>query len=558
MKSSPFLLAAACVLTACSAPANSAPAAAASAPAYPISAIVQADLREQPVAGAPLGEVVAAARLAYFDDTPPLRLARDARPAGSPPVIVYMGGSTTNGADVLWLEKEFRRGIAMIQVAKLAHDLDATTREFTLTEPRAGELAVVASTADSLDLKDRSRFCYWLRLGDELMKVTAVDAATGKVVVERGFDRSTPAAHAAGTPALGPVYLGNRDRPSARFSDSWPGANNRIRYSVEPSSPEGQAYKARCVVEVMRAGFDGAWWDTFSPQPGNICDALGRPIRGLTWNPAAGRQHDFASSLAALQVYIRNVRALVREQTGRDPVIYANHVGGSYEQGSKILINNPETSGQLNGYCFEDSFLVPKAAPPKKIARGVADPVIPGPPPTTYEPVTGKIWLRNVNVLADASRTRRHVIAMIGAAGYLAGRFNSDLPDHARLLRYGYASYLLTVTAERATSFGLPLAVQSDEGHAPTATPWPALLLARIGHPSQPNDISALQIPGTDVYVRKFQHGYVAVNPAEKGDPVEVAVPAGMLDAETGRPVVAATVKLAPGDALVLVGDGGT
>ena len=520
-------------------------------PAYPVTAIVQTDLRENPVAGAPLAEVVAGARMAYFDDTPPLRLARDARPAGSPPVIVYMGGFTTNGADVLWLEKEYRRGIAMLQVAKLAHALDATAREFTLTDPRAGELAVVASTADSLDLDDRSRYVYWLRLDDELMKVTAVDTATGKVTVERGFDRSTPAAHAAGTAALGPVYLGNRDRPSARFSDSWPGANNRIRYSVEPSSPEGQAYKARCVVEVMRAGFDGAWWDTFSPQPGNPCDALGRPVRGLTWNPVAGRQHDFASSLSALQDYIRNIRGLVRTQTGREPVLYANHVGGSYEQGSKILINNPTTHDMLDGYCFEDSFLVPKAAPPKKIAKKSTDPVIPGPPPTSYEVVTNKAWLRSVNVLADAARTRRHVIAMVGAAGYLAGRFNSDLPDYARLLRYSYASYLLTVTAERATSFGLPLAIQSSEGRAPTATPWPALVLADLGDPADPNDIARLQLGDSPVYARHFTDGFVAVNPADSGEPVDVKIPTGLVSAETGQPVTSA--KLAPGDGLVLV-----
>jgi len=537
-------------LAACSAPAASGPVGAPRAPAYPITAIVQADLRSAPVAGAPLADVVATARMAYFDDTPPLRLVRDARPAGAPPVIVYMGGFTTNGDDVLWLEKEYRRGIAMIQVAKLAHDLDAHAREFTLIEPRAGELAVIASTADGLDLQDRSKYCYWLRLGDELLKVTAVDAATGKVTVERGFDRSTPAAHAAGTAALGPVYLGNRDRPSARFSDSWPGANNRIRYSVEPSSPEGQAYKARCVVAVMRAGFDGAWWDTFSPQPGNPCDALGRPVRGLTWNPAAGRQHDFASSLTALGHYIRNIRALVRKEMGREPVLYANHVGGSYEQGSKILINTPTTHDMLDGYCFEDSFLVPKAAPPKKIERKSADPVTPGPPPTTYDRVTHKAWLRTVGVLADAARTRRHVIAMVGAAGYLAGRFNSDLPDHAALLRFSYASYLLTVTAERSTSLGLPLAVQTGAG-APTATPWPELLLASLGDPAQSNEIDTLKVSDTPCYARAFARGWVAVNPADTGEPITLAVPAGLVNAETRQSVT--TTSLAPGQAVIMV-----
>jgi hypothetical protein len=523
-------------------------------PAYPVSAIVLDDYRAQPVAGAPLAGVLATARLAYYDHTPALRLVRDARPAGSPPVIVYMGGFTTNGADILWLEQEYRRGIAMVRVARLAHDLDATAREFTLAEPRDGELAVVASTAGGVDLSDRSRYCYWLRLDDELMKVTAVDTVTGRVTVERGFDRSAPAAHRAGTAALGPVYLGNRDRPSVRFSASWPGASGHLRYAVEPGHPEAQAYKARCVIEVMRAGYDGAWWDTFRAEPINLCDALGRNLKaGNLWNPATGRPHDFASSLESLKSYTRNIRAIVRRETGRDPVLYANSVASTYNLGAKGLINGPAEHGLLDGYCLEDSFLAPQTAPPggKESRRRDAGSGPPGPPPVVYHPITGNTWLNKAGILADAARARLHVIAMSGAAGYLAGRLNSDQPEYARLIRYSYASFLLTVTAERSTSLGLPLIVQHGPGRPATATPWPELLSTPIGEPAGPNDLAQLKLADSPCYARPFTGGYVVVNPGEPGESAEVKVPAGLVDAESGRPV--ATVKLAPGDAIILI-----
>ncbi|MEN9402101.1 MAG: hypothetical protein RL091_804, partial [Verrucomicrobiota bacterium] len=154
-------------------------------------------------------------------------------------------------------------------------------------------------------------------------------------------------------------------------------------------------------------------------------------------------------------------------------------------------------------------------------------------------------------ILADAARARLHVIAMSGAAGYLAGRLNSDQPEYARLIRYSYASFLLTVTAERSTSLGLPLIVQHGPGRPATATPWPELLSTPIGEPAGPNDLAQLKLADSPCYARPFTGGYVVVNPGEPGESAEVKVPAGLVDAESGRPV--ATVKLAPGDAIILI-----
>lgn len=521
-------------------------------PAYPLSAVVQADVRAQPPAnGIPLRAAVDVLRLAYFDETPPLRATLQARSGTNPAVIVYIGGATTNGEDVLWLEREHRRGIAMVDVAKIAADLDASATQFQLIEPRGGELAVIASTGDGIDLNDRSRYCYWLRLDDELMKVTGVDPKRCTVTVERGFDRSQPAAHRTGTTALGPVYLGNRARLSPRFSASWPGASNRIRYAVDPMSPDGQAYKARHVVHYMKMGYDGAWWDTFEPQPQNVCDVLGRAFGGKTWNFTAGRPVTFDEALESLALYTRNIRQLVKQATGREPVFYGNSVEGTYLRGSKGLMDEPGIHAALDGYCFEDSFAIVEAQPAKVARVGERDPVVPPVPEAIYHAKTGGHWLRSLSMMSDAARSRRQMLCMAGAAGYLAIRFNSECPDYARLLRYSYASFLLTVTAERTTAFGLPMPVRfAADGHAVT-DPWPFMLFAAIGDPMQPNDLAALKLADAPVYARHFAAGYVAVHPGLGNQPVTLKAPSGLVDAETRQPVREFT--LVPGDAIVLV-----
>ena len=55
----------------------------------------------------------------------------------------------------------------------------------------------------------------------------------------------------------------------------------------------------------------------------------------------------------------------------------------------------------------------------------------------------------------------------------------------------------------------------------------------------------------TPCYAREFTNGFVAVYPEEKGEPVDIAVPAGLVDAETGHAV--ASLRLAPGQGAVLV-----
>ncbi|MDB6165166.1 MAG: hypothetical protein JWQ83_306 [Lacunisphaera sp.] len=518
-------------------------------PTYPLIGIVQADpsthggKRDLAIGDSASASIAAAAdstRLLYSTDGAPLRAVLKARnDAGrkTPPILVYMGGFTTNGDDVIALERDFRTGIALTSVAKISADLDATATQCTLVDPVDGELAVKASTAAASDTKDPSKFCFWLRVDDEFMKVTAVDAATGRITVERAFGGTMAAAHAAGANVLSPVYLGNRNQlGAARHSNSWPGGPDYLRYAVDPRAPASAKFKGGIVARIMKAGYDGAWFDTFQPMPYNLCDALGRKV-SYFWDFGSGKPYDFDSYLGAIQTYVRNVRATVHAATGQEPVLYANSATGSYARGLKKLFNQGDTHDLLDGYCFEDSYLKVQATREKGKANAAQ---------AAFLPITGEKWVTNVTNHADAARSGLSGLCMAGPAGYLAAYINPTQDNYAQLIRFAYGSHLLTVTKERATAFGLPLLL-TPQG----AAPWPQIVYAPLGDPTQANNVAALKLADSPCYQRSFEHGMVVVNPAADGPPVTVAVPAGYVDAITQLAVTSLT--LAPADAAVLL-----
>ena len=551
----------------------SALSAASAAPAdYPIGAIVQ------PARNTSLGALtgdrdnaaaINATQVIYGSDGAPLRAVLRSRNRLKIPIptLVYTGGLTTNpGTDLAALERNYRSAIAMTPAATLAADIDAATTQIPLADPTGGELAIKASTAAYSDSKDSSKFCFWIRIDDELMRVTAITPARQRpiqnpvpseatssskiqnsivITVERGFSKTTPAPHAARARVFSPVYQGNReDAHAARHPNAWPGSTDdpRLLYTLDPRSPDAQKFKAALVVDVMRQGCDGAWFDTFQIRPFNICDALGRKLANF-WDFKTGATYQKENYIEAMKDYLRGIRALVRAATGREPVIFANNVTGTYKDGAKQIFNHGDTRDLLDGYSFEDSYFKTQATRDKTKSNEAK---------ASFFPLTGDKWLTNVTNHADAATSGLRGLCMAGPAGYVAQYINSAQPNYAQLIRYAYASFLLTVTKERTTMFGLPMLV-SDKNAATGIVPWPRVLNAGIGDPLQENKIDTLKVPGTPCYMRRFQNGIAIVNPSAEGkSPSTVPIPAGYIDAMTGKPAPT-QLALPPADAAILI-----
>lgn len=537
MQQSSFLI---FLLAATFAPIFSASPEPARQPAYPLFGILERDPAlantQNDLTGVDFSQI-GSTQLIY-SAAPELGAVRDARKllGGGPAVIVYMGGFTTNHSGATAIEKGYRRATAMIDITTLSAALDEHSSEVRVVVPADHELPIQASTADLSDPKDSKKFCFWIRVGDELMQVKAVDATSGLLRVKRGFE-SKIASHAVGAAVLTPVYVGNRgDLGALRHSNSWPGGPDYLRYAVEPRSTAAQDYKASIIIELMKSGYDGAWLDTFQGYKlYNLCDGLGRPVHHY-YDFATGRRYTQETYYAALRDYIRGLRARVRKATGRNPVLVANNVAGSYEFGGKSLFRTTEQPDLLDGYCFEDSYI----GITNRVKRGGA--VSLGPLPANH-------WMRNLTNQSDAASSGLRAYNMIAMAGYVAANLNPRLPDYDRITRFGYGSFLLTVTKERTTAFGLPLLLTERQGK-PAFLPWPEILFAPIGDPVDGTFDAKRTAAGGDYYERRFTNGIVYVNPAG-AKPAEVAVPAGFADWQTGRPVK--TVHLATGDSVLLL-----
>lgn len=516
--------------------------------AYPVSGIVTATgplgktsdtLRSDDAA---LATTISQPTLLYSSDTPALRAALKERNRLNikTPIVVYMGGFTTNKDDVLHIEKSHRSAVAMTPAAKLAHDIDAGTTEFIVNDPTNGELAIKASTARASDIKDSSKFCFWIRIDDELMRVTSADAATGRVKVERAFDGSKAAPHSSSSVVLSPVYLGSRtDLNAARHTNSWPGGPDYLRYALNPREPASWRFKGALVAGVMKEGYDGAWFDTFQPYPYNLCDALGRKVTYF-WDFKTKQTYTTEIYIDALKDYIRGVREVARKATGREPIVFANSATGSYMRGSKQLFNSGTTRDLLDGYCFEDSFIKVKATRAKGRSTAVT---------ATFEAHAADNWRKRLANHADAASSGLYGICMAGPAGYLAAYFNPTQPGYEKQLAYSYASFLLTVTKERTTTFGLPLFVGPGDNRA-AMLPWPRMLFVPVGDPVQANDLDALKVANSVCYRREFERALVYVNPGKAAMKNALSVPAGYVDINTGSPVT--SVRLGATEAAIL------
>lgn len=511
-------------------------------PEYPLFGIVVSDPALKDMQNVPKSadlSQIYSARLIYASDLDRLIILRDARKmtgGSGPSIIVYMGGFTTNPGGATKVEQDFRMATAMIDVTTLAAPLDANSTDVSVVLPADGELPVKASTADLTDPKIFSKYCFWIRIDDELMQVMSVDTVKGLLGVKRGLD-SRAATHLNGATVFTPVYIGNRNELGAlRHSNSWPAGPDYLRYALDPRSTAAQDYKASIITELINSGYDGGWLDTFQGYKlYNLCDALGRPVTQY-YDFVTRRRYVPEVYFLALQDYIRGIRARVLQATGRNPLLVANNVSGTYALGGKSLFRTVANPDLLDGYCFEDSYLRIGAATNRRELMLLAP---------------GKInnWVRNLTNQSDAAISGLNAYNMIAMAGYVAGNLNQRQPDYDRLIRFGYGSFLLTVTKERTTLFGLPLFLTEVKGK-PALVPWPEIIFAPIGDPIDSTFNADNKAAGGDYYQRRFTNGLVLVNP-DGAKPASVQLPQGYMDWQTHKPVT--TVQLATGDAALFL-----
>jgi hypothetical protein len=412
-------------------------------------------------------------------------------------VIVYMGGYTAGPGQCTLVEEKYRDAIMMTDVTALSAELDEKSENFKVQTSET-PLPILVSKAEISDSKDSEKYCFWIQIDSERMQVKAVNGKTGALTVQRAF-HSTASSHNAGAPVFTPVYLGSNNKTptqKARSSNGYPQSDGSIRYSLDPNSPATAQFKASFVIDWINEGYDGTWLDTFQGYGiFNHCDALGNKLTE-TWNFKEGKRYTDETFPEAMAAEVQGIRANVKQATGKDPYIAANNITKTYALGSKNLMKSKETNQGLDAYCFEDAFL--NASTVQGDSRNFR-----------FTPV--KNWETIEENLRDASHTGRHVIAMTSAAGYVAAWFNPTYKNFQSLERYSWCSYLLTVTAEKSTSFGKPV-IYNEQGFVPLAKEY----TLPIGNPLEDKPIAEYKLGESDCYAREFDHAIVFVNTSEK------------------------------------------
>ena len=443
----------------------------------------------------------------------------------------------------------FRRDAMVYFAGNLTRPLSAagTELELCLGVPNCCNkyaAPLVASTANgSYSDYSGSAYVTFVRIGDELLKVVAAhtkpnpDPEVGgmcqRLTVERGLDGSAIKSAPVGAAVLAPVYA--KQNGSPLFTKS-----GKMVFQADYDSFYAWSSLANfTVAAVQQLGYDGAWFDSYSPSPvKNGAGAGGEKVS--IWNRRTGRPFTWEEAMTAQQARLQRVWTDVIAKLGKKPIIWANNFenwftrterSGEVAPGDRELMIAAPNFRPFDGASLESWSAVGNKASPTCFAQSgdVAKKV-----PLSFWPESE--WVRRTNSMVDAAALGLKVAAMTMSAG-CQSQLLTFLPTAVReqLDQLHYASYLLAVAHGGGTAAARagPLVgttaffADASEGgsqphgmsHAKVWQPYTWELGApAISKPAGAN-VSSWRVgggtPEVGVYVRYFAQGVVVVCPGD-------------------------------------------
>ncbi|MCX7012335.1 MAG: hypothetical protein NTW86_07195 [Candidatus Sumerlaeota bacterium] len=428
--------------------------------------------------------------------------------------LTYINSTYTRSAEEVGpTERLYRHGLSMHLSATLDQAIGPEDTHFKVLPVKESEvkgadgkpgIAIRASTIEgdysSADpaVPSTQSYVFWIRIGDEFLRVNQFDRETGAIEVSRAFADTKAAAHEAGARVFSPVYLGflrvqvteeDEMQGAGKHPGNYPGGpGERIRYVMDPQKDDGNKCKAELALQCMEGdGVDGVWMDTFNTGDFNISDCLGRPV--IIWNFEKGEPYqpdDFRLGQERKVTYIQNY---IKEKLGHYPFLVANNLKtATYypgQGGMRLMLVPTEIKPRpLDGFCMEGALSL-----------------------QSFED-----WRGRMQILMDASQAGLPAMPILGGAGAKSILGEADTPERDKRERFGYASYLLTVEKGGRTLMGTYAFYQTDGERHVKVHP---IYYYPIGDPAEtvkPEDIDRYQVPGTQAYKRQFTNGAVLVN----------------------------------------------
>ena len=463
--------------------------------------------------------------------------------------LTYINSTYTQfEADVRVVESQYRHCLAMLLAARLSQPIEIGSTKFRVVPAGDGQksggkevpILIRASTITGDDSsiekgKPSTKFyVFWIRIGDELMRVNQFDPATGDIEVARGLSGSTPAAHQEGANVFSPVYLGFDRSPKSKESantssrGNYPnGHDDKLRYVLDPACADGYPFQADAVLKAMQENrVDGVWMDTLNCGTFNLSDCLGRAAAGKVWDFAKNQPYAPDDFRLGQEKKVAFIEQFIKDRLGKFPFLVANNLTDAYAPGrgglKRLLMPTEVKPRPLDAYCMEGGL----------------------------ELQTPDKWKKRITMLMDAAQSglaAAPIWANAGSPSYAESE--PDTPERDKAERFGYASYLLAVEKEGKTIMGTYAFYQADGKRFVKIHP---MYYYPIGSPVEtvkPDEFNQYLMKDLPVYHRTFTHGLVLVNPSEKDCPVNLGKP--YLDPDTHQLVT--TVAMPAGTGKILL-----
>lgn len=464
--------------------------------------------------------------------------------------LIYINSTyTRTEEDVGIVESKYRDALCMLLAARLVDPIDASRTNFRVAPTGAktnagGEQPLIPIRASTIEgdssSTERGRpgtqfYVFWIRIGNELMRVSKFDPASGEIEVTRGFSGSKPAVHQANDHIFSPVYLGfKRNRIGKedelvmgreKYPGNHPGGPGvQLRYALDANFQRGYMYQAQVALDAIREnGADGVWMDTFNCGTFNLSDCLGRAAR--PWDFVKNQEYAFDDFRLGQEKKVTFIQEFLRAQLGKFPILVANNLNDDYEVGRggmKLLLMPTEVKPRpLDAFCMEGGLAIRSA----------------------------KVWKERLQVLADAAQNGLAAAPIWANAGSFSVNSERDTPERDQAERFGYASYLLAVEKDGKTLMGTYAFWQAEGKRFVKIHP---MYFYPIGYPTEtqkPDQLDKYLFKDLPVYRRSFTNGVVLVNPSEKDCTVDLDKT--YLDPDTHKLVASVALRAGTGKILL-------
>ena len=217
---------------------------------------------------------------------------------------------------------------------------------------------ISASTTKEAVSQSSTAFVFWIRVGNELMRVNKVEErADSRVLhVERGFESTIALDYEAGTRLFAPCYR----------ESGYPGLENGrgLQYFAEPG---GVLRRDELIREwerlVLHGDLDGLWMDVFGATVGvRRAKADGSRLRWEeTWDFERDAGYTLKEQSAWFRVARHNHKRLIEavdhihKKHGKYPLLYANNIYPPLYQPDQVYFQPHKGRQLLEMFCQESA-----------------------------------------------------------------------------------------------------------------------------------------------------------------------------------------------------------